>query len=48
MYDGTFYNAKTHLLEYADVGLMSMYVADCDALAEIADDAGQDGGGRRS
>jgi neutral trehalase len=24
-------------LEYADVGLMSMYIADCDALAEIAD-----------
>jgi hypothetical protein len=36
MYDGTVYNAKTHLLEYADVGLMSLYVADCDALAEIA------------
>jgi hypothetical protein len=37
MYDGSFYNEKTHLLEYADVGLMSLYVADCDALAEIAD-----------
>jgi neutral trehalase len=37
MYDGTTYNAQTHLLEYADVGLMSMYIADCDALAEIAD-----------
>jgi hypothetical protein len=37
MYDGTTYNARTHLLEYADVGLMSMYIADCDALAEIAD-----------
>ncbi len=36
MYDGTTYNAKTHLLEVADVGLMSMYVADCDALEEIA------------
>jgi len=36
MYDGTTYNAQTHLLEYADVGLMSLYVADCDALAEIA------------
>jgi len=24
MYDGTTYNAQTHLLEYADVGLMSM------------------------
>jgi neutral trehalase len=37
MYDGTTYNSETHLLEYADVGLMSMYIADCDALAEIAD-----------
>jgi len=37
MYDGTFYNPQSHLLEYADVGLMSMYIADCDALAEIAD-----------
>jgi hypothetical protein len=36
MYDGTVYNTQTHLLEYADVGLMSLYVADCDALAEIA------------
>ena len=37
MYDAAKYNAQTHLLEYADVGLMSMYVADCDALAQIAD-----------
>ena len=37
MYDGTFYNKLTHLLEYADVGMTSLYIADCDALAEIAD-----------
>jgi putative isomerase len=37
MYDGTFYNPKTHLLEVGDVGLMSLYIADCDALAEIAE-----------
>ncbi len=37
MYDGTAYNPQTHLLEVADVGLMSMYIADCDALAQIAD-----------
>lgn len=37
MYDGTFYNPQTHLLEMADVGLMSLYIADCDALAQIAD-----------
>lgn len=36
MYDGTFYNPQSHLIEYADVGLMSLYIADCDALAEIA------------
>ena len=37
MYDNTVYDPKTHLLELADVGLMSMYIADCDALANIAD-----------
>ncbi|HUV69228.1 MAG TPA: trehalase family glycosidase, partial [Terracidiphilus sp.] len=37
MYDDAVYNPKTHLLEFADVGLMSMYIADCDALATIAD-----------
>jgi putative isomerase len=37
MYDGTFYNPDTHLLEYADVGMTSLYIADCDALATIAD-----------
>ena len=36
MYDAATYNDQSHLLEYADVGLMSMYVADCDALAQIA------------
>lgn len=43
MYDGTVYNAKSHLLEYADLGLMSLYVADCDALAQIARVLGKDG-----
>jgi putative isomerase len=37
MYDDTTYNSQTHLLEFADVGLMSMYIADCEALAKIAD-----------
>jgi putative isomerase len=36
MYDATTYDEHAHVLEYADVGLMSMYIADCDALAEIA------------
>jgi putative isomerase len=42
MYDDAVYNANTHQLEFADVGLMSMYVADCDALATIADALGKD------
>jgi putative isomerase len=37
MYDDAAFDKKTHLLQIADVGLMSMYIADCDALAEIAD-----------
>ncbi|MGD0630339.1 MAG: trehalase family glycosidase [Terracidiphilus sp.] len=41
MYDTTTYNPQSHLLEFADVGLMSMYIADCDALAKIADALGK-------
>ncbi|MFC5864970.1 trehalase family glycosidase [Acidicapsa dinghuensis] len=37
MYDDAVYDERTHLLEFADVGLMSMYIADCEALAKIAD-----------
>jgi hypothetical protein len=37
MYDGASYDSQLHLMEIADVGLMSMYIADCDALAQIAD-----------
>jgi hypothetical protein len=37
MYDNAVFDPQTHLLEFADVGLMSMYIADCDALATIAD-----------
>lgn len=37
MYDTATYNEKQHVLEFADVGLMSMYIADCNALATIAD-----------
>jgi neutral trehalase len=36
MYDAAAFDEKTHKLQMADVGLMSLYVADCDALAEIA------------
>ena len=37
MYDDASYDAATHRMQFADVGLMSLYIADCDALAEIAD-----------
>ncbi len=36
MYDGVPFDATTNLLELADVGLTGLYVADCQALAEIA------------
>jgi hypothetical protein len=41
MYDGAVYNPQSHLLEMADVGLMSLYIADCDALARIANVLGR-------
>jgi hypothetical protein len=41
MYDDVTYNDKTHQLEFADVGLMSLYIADCDALAQIAAELGK-------
>jgi glycogen debranching enzyme len=42
MYDNVKFNKKTHLMELADVGLMSFYVADCNALAELADILGRE------
>lgn len=36
MYDGVPFDFRRHMLPLADVGLMSFYVADCDALADIA------------
>jgi hypothetical protein len=36
MYDDAPFNAATHRMELADVGLISLYVADCEALAQIA------------
>lgn len=36
MFDGVPFNGEKNVLELADVGLTSLYVADCDALAEIA------------
>lgn len=36
MYDGVAFNKETHLLEMGDVGLMGMYVGDCEALVKMA------------
>lgn len=36
MYDSLYFNPATHLMELADVGLMSMYILDCQSLESIA------------
>jgi putative isomerase len=41
MYDDVTYDGATHQLEFADVGLMSLYIADCDALEQIATELGK-------
>ncbi|MEO6960832.1 MAG: trehalase family glycosidase, partial [Puia sp.] len=41
MYDSVPFNLQTHTMELADVGLMSMYIADCNSLAEIAEALGK-------
>jgi hypothetical protein len=41
MYDDVPFNEQTSLLEIGDVGLMGLYVADCNALAEIALELGR-------
>jgi putative isomerase len=41
MYDDAVYDTATHKLEFADVGLISLYIADCDALATIASVLGE-------
>lgn len=35
MYEGVPYDARTHLMQLSDVGLGSLYVSDCEALAAI-------------
>lgn len=42
MYDTVPFNTKTHTLELADVGLMSIYIADCNSLIEISEALGKD------
>ena len=41
MYDGAPFDPKTGMIKVADVGLMGLYVADCNALAEIASALGK-------
>jgi hypothetical protein len=36
MFDNVPFNEQTHLFKLADVGLMGLYIMDCDNLAEIA------------
>ena len=42
MYEGVPYNKDKKTLELQDVGLNSLYIADCKALAEMADILGRD------
>ena len=42
MYDDAPFDPAAHQMRFADVGLISLYVADCDALAEIARALGKD------
>ncbi|HEY3754957.1 MAG TPA: trehalase family glycosidase [Opitutaceae bacterium] len=41
MYDNAGYDSKAHRMEMADVGLLALYVADCDSLADLADGIGR-------
>jgi hypothetical protein len=43
MYDGAPFHPETNRIHLADVGLISLYVADCNALAEIAARLGKPG-----
>ena len=42
MYDTPIFNTVTHQMELADVGVMSMYIADADALADDRRHSGKD------
>ncbi len=41
MYDDVPFDSERHVLEMWDVGLNGLYVADCEALADIADELGR-------
>ncbi|MGE5326238.1 MAG: MGH1-like glycoside hydrolase domain-containing protein [Deltaproteobacteria bacterium] len=40
-FDGAYFNPATNQMEFADVGLISLYIADSNALAEIAEILGK-------
>ncbi len=42
MHDGVEFDTTIHMLKIVDVGLTSMYIADCDALAEMALEIGRE------
>jgi hypothetical protein len=41
MYDSVPFNHSSHIMELADVGLMSLYIMDCNSMAEISDILGK-------
>jgi putative isomerase len=42
MYDNAPFDRKTNRMRVADVGMMSLYIADCNALGDIAEALGKD------
>ena len=41
MYDGVPFNKATYMMELADVGLMSLYIMDCNSMVEISEIMGK-------
>ena len=48
MYDNVPFNRQTHQMELADVGLMSLYIMDCESLADLAKLLGRNEAGELS
>ena len=42
MYDGVPFDTTTHLMQIADVGLMGLYIGDCEALGKMAEILGRE------
>ncbi|WP_298486202.1 trehalase family glycosidase [uncultured Maribacter sp.] len=41
MYDDASFDSENHIMQLADVGLMSLYILDCQSLSEIAEELGK-------